>query len=294
MASNPTVSIGMSVLNNERTVGQAVRSIVNQTFQDWELLVFDDGSTDETADIVRGFQDPRIRLLQDGENKGLPARLNEAVDAASGELFARMDGDDVSYPERLGLQVDYLRSHPDVDLVGGGVMVFFDETRVTGKRIAPEAHAVICRAPYRGFPMAHPTYCGRLAWFKKHRYSEQAVRCEDQDMLLRAFRTSKYANVQQIVLGYREQLSFTKIIRSRWYFAQRMFVEYARNGHPIIGCWGCVEQLMKSGVDAIALGSGLDHALLRHRAGPITREEEKRWAHVLFSAQHPAGTDHII
>jgi glycosyltransferase involved in cell wall biosynthesis len=194
----------MPVRNCEKTVAVAMRSVLNQSFQDWEMLVIDDGSSDGTLVEVRRFQDSRVRVLHDGYSKGLPARLNEAIKEASSEFLARMDGDDVCYPERLQLQLKYLRSHPGVHLVGGGVLVFGVNGLPLGKREGPESHDRICIRPHAGFPIVHPTFCGKADWFRRFRYRGFAVRCEDQDMLLRGFRTSRYANVPGIVLGYRE------------------------------------------------------------------------------------------
>src|SRR5271157_2334580 len=95
----PTVSIGMPVYNCARTLDIAIRSIVKQTFPNWELLLIDDGSADETVGICRSFCDPRVQVIADGAHKGLVARLNQAIDLSRGRYFARMDGDDVCYPE---------------------------------------------------------------------------------------------------------------------------------------------------------------------------------------------------
>ncbi len=282
------VTIAMSVRNCETTVAAAVRSVLNQTFQDWELLLFDDGSTDGTLAAVARFQDSRIKVLHDNHSKGLPARLNEAIELAAGEFIARMDGDDVCYPRRLELQLAYLRSHPEVDLVGGGVLVFERAGMVLGKRIPPENHQEICRKPYAGFPLAHPTWFGKTAWFRRHGYREIAVRCEDQDLLLRAFRTSRFANLPLIVLGYREQLDLSKILRSRWFFARMVLLEYACNKQLATGLRGVLEQNLKSIIDIVAVASGLKFHLLRHRAKPATSEAVLQWQQVWRTANTPA------
>ena len=286
MAATPTISIGMSVLNNERTIAQAVRSIIRQTYTDWELLVIDDGSMDGTAEIVRSFGDPRIRLFQDGRNRGLPARLNEAIAAAAGEFFARMDGDDVSYPERLELQLAFIRSHPEVDLVGGGMLVFDDGGRIVGKRVPPVGHAEICRKPVAGFPIAHPTYFGRTGWFARYGYREAAVRCEDQDLLLRSYEQSHFANIGQIVLGYREtRIELPKILKSRRFYARMLYAEFARRNRPLTGFRGMLEQYAKGAVDAIAVLTGAQHRLLRHRARSVDPVDAARWREVWTSVQ---------
>ena len=285
--TKPLVTVAMPVRNCEKTVAVAMRSILNQTFQDWEVLVIDDGSSDGTVAEVRRFQDKRIVLHLDGQRKGLPARLNEAIAVASGEYFARMDGDDVSYPNRLELQLKYLRCHPEVDLVGGGVLVFGNGGRVIGRRIPPESHHDICRRPNSGFPMAHPTYFGKTGWFRCFRYREDALRAEDQDMLLRAFRKSRYANLPAIVLGYFEPLNLSKILRSRYSFARSVLAESLRNGQPIAGWRGVLEQYLKGAVDIVAVVTGLRFHLLRHRARPATSEDVSQWQQVWQSANQP-------
>src|SRR3977135_2951826 len=97
----PLVSVIMSVLNGAATVGAAVRSIQMQTLQDWELIVNDNGSSDNTGSIVSGFGDSRIRLIREAPGAGLATRLNQAAALSRGEFIARMDADDVCFPERL-------------------------------------------------------------------------------------------------------------------------------------------------------------------------------------------------
>ena len=288
MGKKCTVSIAMPVRNCERTIVAAIRSIVFQSFLDWELLVIDDGSSDGTLAILRQFNDPRIRIYSDGQSRGLPNRLNEAIVKANGQYFARMDGDDVSYPRRLDEQVAYLRARPDIDLVGAGMMIFDDQGVVVGKRIPPVSHELICRRPYSGFPVAHPSYCGRLEWFQIHGYSETATRCEDQDLLLRSYQTSRFGNVPNILLGYREgALDLKKIIRSRYYFSQRIWLQARKASEPISGLRGFLEQYVKGAIDTIAVSAGLQRVLLRHRARPATNDEIETWKQVWYSLNIP-------
>ena len=203
--SKPLISIAMPVRNCEQTVAAAVRSILNQTFTDWELLVIDDGSTDGTLAEVGRFQDGRIKVLHDNHSKGLPARLNESIGLADGEFYARMDGDDVCYPRRLELQVGHMQSHPDIHLLGGGLFVFGSGGRVLGKRIPPADHNAICRRPYSGFPVSHPAFFGRKKWFQAWLFSLVAGGAADQDILLRSYTQSRFANIPDIIIGYREE-----------------------------------------------------------------------------------------
>lgn len=273
------VSIAMPVFNCENTIVSAVRSVLNQTVNNWEVIVIDDGSSDQTVDKLRMFRDTRIHIYQDGIRRGLSYRLNQAVELAAGEYIARMDGDDIAYPNRLEVQLDFMKMHPEVDLVGGGVFVFGAEGQPIGKRTPPHMHEQICRRPISGFPIAHPTYVGKTSWFKKFGYRESAIRCEDQDLLLRAFRSSRFANVSRIVLGYREdRIQLKKILQSRRFLAKSIYEFYRSEGHTFKGAFGVLEQCAKGLVDTTAVATGLNHYLLRHRAGAVSASEIAEWS----------------
>lgn len=277
----PLVSIAMPIYNCEQTLGTAVRSILRQSYQHWELLLLDDGSTDQTMEIALSFSDPRIRFLADGKHRGLVSRLNQAIDLSNGTYVARMDGDDVSYPERLALQVEYLEQHPDVDLLGGGILVFGQDGQVLGTHELSITHKGICRRPWGGFQFAHPTWMGRTRWFRKHPYRAEAVRCEDQDLLFRTYRSSRFAALPEIVLGYREQeLSITKILTGRRSFVRSVLRETTQRREYAIAFAALVEQTGKSFVDCVAVGTGLNYRILRHRALPVGEAEQKRWTRV--------------
>jgi glycosyltransferase involved in cell wall biosynthesis len=279
--SSPLVSIGMPVRNCQETLHLALGSLLAQTYTQWELLLIDDGSSDGSLEIVKKFSDPRIKINSDGKFKGIINRLNQAISMSQGKYFARMDGDDVSYPERLQRQVDYLERYIDIDLVGTRVMVFNHTGNPLGKRVSPERHSVICAKPFSGFPIAHPTYVGRIEWFRKYGYRQGALRCEDQDLLLRSYRSSRFANIPEILLGYREdKVQLKKILKGRWYFGKTVANEYFRRRQLGIGLGAVLEQILKGMVDCIAVTSGLNYRLLRHRAQPITDEERKQWEHV--------------
>jgi glycosyltransferase involved in cell wall biosynthesis len=214
----PIISIGMPLRNSSATVAHAIESVLAQQFSDWELIIIDDGSTDGTAEAVRRFGDPRIRLVEHAGNCGLATRLNEAVRLAAGEFFARMDGDDVMYPERLRLQYEFLQLHPEIDLVGGAVLVFRGDGVRLGMRGGCRTHEEICARPWSSFPIAHPTWTGRTAWFRNHPYPEEMIRAQDQALLLRSYRSSCFATLGEIVLGYREErLTLAKVLLGRYY-----------------------------------------------------------------------------
>jgi glycosyltransferase involved in cell wall biosynthesis len=276
----PIISIGMPVFNCARTIAQAISSILNQEFKEWELLIIDDGSTDGTYQIAASFDDPRIIAIKGGENKRLPARLNECIDLAKGRFFARMDGDDIAYPGRLLCQLDFLLSHPDVDLVGGWVVVFRNDGTAFGARRGPLTHEEICARPWQSISMAHPTWMGRIEWFRRNYYRPVAA-SEDQELLFRTHQSSRFATVPEVVLGYREDsLSMRYILFQRWHVCMRI-LRNARAQHRYArAAFGIAGQAAKALVDAIAICTGLKYHILKHRAAPLRDQEEIEWRSV--------------
>lgn len=293
LSPRPLISVGMPVRNNVTTLDRAVRSILGQSYGEIELLLIDDGSTDGTLDLMRRFGDPRVRVISDGESLGLPTRLNQAIDFASGELFARMDGDDISYPERFERQLAVLRASPGLDLCGTSLIVFRDDDTAIGVRRSPVEHARITARPASGFPMAHPTFMGRIDFFRRWHYRPGAVSMEDQDLLLRSFRNSRFANVPEILFGYREsQLRLPKILKARRYMALRYGQELLRQGQPALAARAVAEQGAKAVYDSVAIGLKLNYRMLKHRAGGISDQEQADWRDVLagLSGSTASGT----
>lgn len=284
--SFPRVSIGMPVYNCAATLGLALRSILSQTFCDWELLLIDDGSMDNTVDLARTHSDQRIRVFADGLHQGLAARLNQAIGLGRGKYFARMDGDDVSYPERLALQVEYLEQHPEIDLLGGGILIFGAGGQVLGTRESRITHEDICRRPWAGFYLAHPTWMGQMEWFRKHLYRSEAVRCEDQDLLLRTYENSRFAALSETVLGYREEeLSLRKILAGRRSFVWSAVCDAFQKRNYLIGVGAMVEHILKGLTECVAVGTGLDYGILRHRALRVDEAVNRRWMEVWEEVQ---------
>jgi len=275
------VSIGMPCFNCERTLATAIRSILNQTYINWELLLIDDGSSDRTLEVARKFSDPRIHVFADGTHRGLVPRLNQAVAMSRGQYFARLDADDIAYPERLERQVEYLKQHPEIDLLGCSMLVFKDEGFSVGMRPAAETHEKICQSPLDGFAIGHPTWMGPIGWFRAHPYDREAVRAEDQVLLLRSYSTSRFACLPEILCAYREdRLVVGKILRGRYSFASAVLQKLLADGQFITLGEKLLSQLCKAFVDVFAVVTGLNYGILGHRARPLDSDSERRWIEV--------------
>jgi glycosyltransferase involved in cell wall biosynthesis len=211
---NPVITLAMPFYNCASTLELAIRSLLNQSYGDFELLLCDDGSDDQSLAIARSFDDPRLVCWRDGRRLRLAARLNECIDRARGRYLARMDADDIAYPDRLAHQLAFLCTHPEVDLCSAGAMVFGKRGRPLWRFSPAQEHAAITRSPFRGFPLWHPLWMGRVEWFRRWRYDESAWLAQDQELLLRSYRESRFANLPQVLLGYRkERVTLRKLWR---------------------------------------------------------------------------------
>jgi glycosyltransferase involved in cell wall biosynthesis len=211
----PQVSVIMPAFNAERYLAVAIDSMLGQTFEDFEIIVVDDGSTDRTADILAACDDPRVRPIRQ-ENRGIAGALNTGLAAASAPLVARMDSDDLSRAERLERQVAFMRSHDDCILLGTGVNIVCPAGLVLFERRCPEDHETISRAVWSGDSQAliHPTIMVRTEAIRKAGgYRVEYSDAEDFDLYLRLLPLGRAANLPEVLLDYRQHFQSTNAVR---------------------------------------------------------------------------------
>ena len=185
----PKVSVIMGIFNCKTTLPAAIESILEQTYDNWELILYDDGSKDGTYAVAKAYSEkhPNIFLMHDDVNRKQSHALNQCLGAARGEYIARMDGDDISHPDRLQKQVDFLDSHPEIHLVGAQ-MRKFDETGYLGILRAPTVPtAMMLRS---GVPIFHATIMARRTVFDTlggYTESKTVEGVEDLDLWFRFF-----------------------------------------------------------------------------------------------------------
>lgn len=282
----PVVSVLLPCRNGAATLGLALRSVLNQSFTDFELLLINDGSTDDTADIALAFGDARIRVIGDEVGRGLPRRLNEGVQASRGRYIARMDADDVSFPTRFAEQVALLDAHPEVDLAGCRAVVFRDSGETVGLLPFAPDHATLCARPWRNIPLPHPGWMGRRQWFERHSYRiPEVLRAEDQELLLRAYPGSRYACLDRVLLGYRQgpfQLRRTLVARRTLLAAQLgLFAERHEWGHALRAV---LLSALKVGVDGLAALPGGESLFFRRMSGHVPEDVRDTLRHCLAGA----------
>jgi glycosyltransferase involved in cell wall biosynthesis len=202
--TNPTVSVVMSVFNGEPYLHEALESILNQTFRDFEFIIINDGSTDGSATVLESYRksDSRLRVYHQ-ENRGVGESLNRGCGLAQGKYIARMDADDIATSGRLMRQVEFMEGHPEVDVVGGAVE-FID---ATGKSLAitryPETDHEIKTSFSRQNPLVHPTVLFRRDVFLALGGYRAVFKAEDYDLWLRIAERGQLANLGEVVLKYR-------------------------------------------------------------------------------------------
>lgn len=238
---DPWITVGMPVYNAGSYLRDAVLSVIRQSLASWELILIDDASRDGSVASLGNIQDPRIRFIVGTANLGLAARLNQAIGLARGNYFARMDQDDICHPERLEKQVSFLIQNPQVDLVGCACLTIDKNNQVTGRLCPPLGHSQICQTPWKGFPLAHPSWMGKTSWFRQNPYRVPApFLCEDQELLLRLHRSSQFANLPDTYLAYRlrDRTNLGQLTKTRiawWKVQTKFFIKKAEIKNLILG-----------------------------------------------------------
>jgi glycosyltransferase involved in cell wall biosynthesis len=200
--NTPLVSVTMPTFNRAGFLPRSIQSILDQTFTDFELIIIDDGSTDNTAEVVAQFKDPRIIYVKNDQNRGISYSANRGIEMARGKYIARADSDDICLPERLAKTVAYMEAHPEVGVVGGQVMMVAKGKRA---RMQVPTDPEECRATLLFHPcLAQPTILIRRSVLMEHnlRYDLAYRASGDYEMWTRMMWVTKFANVGEVLLEY--------------------------------------------------------------------------------------------
>lgn len=200
----PLVSVVMAVYNGEKYLHEAIASVLTQTFVNFEFIIINDGSSDNSLSIINSYSDKRIKLINNNGNKGLIYSLNSGIDASSGKYIARMDADDICLPERLKKQFEYLEFHPNIGVIGCDYLSF------------SEKHSSYIKSIYKSgeiksfllftATMCHPTLMLRkqILIENKLHYSETAKHVEDYDLWCRLILVTDFYNLNELLFKYRD------------------------------------------------------------------------------------------
>ena len=211
MLNNLKISVIMSVYNGEKYLGRAIESILNQTFTDYEFIIVNDGSADDSLKIIKGYDDKRILLINNDTNIGLTRSLNKAIEQARGEYIARQDADDISLANRFEEQVGYLEQHPDTALLGTSIYIMDEDGRVLGRKTAlanPGESLFKFNQFNHGSTMFKSTVVRELGG-----YNELFRYCQDYELWLRIAKRYEVRNLKQalyMLRSHQENIRFQK------------------------------------------------------------------------------------
>ncbi|MDA8949884.1 glycosyltransferase [Pseudomonadales bacterium] len=235
MKNNPLISVVMSVFNDEKFVSHSIRSIVNQSYRNFEFIIVNDGSSDGSRNIILDWKkvDDRIVLIDRKNNRGLPHSLNEGIAIAKGVYIARMDSDDIALKDRFEMQLRFLEANPVVDIVGGQVSLI-DSNGIEFKSVRqPLSFKDIKSIAKFACPMNHPTYMvKKKAYSLLKGYREAFVYAQDYDLILRAIdRNLIIENMPDVLLHYRflaHETSAAKVHRQLYLGRQAILLHKQR------------------------------------------------------------------
>ncbi len=199
---HPKVTVLMSVYNGERFLREAIESILNQTYKCFEFLIINDGSTDRSREIILSYNDPRIRLADNKQNIGLTRSLNKGLGLAEGGYIARMDADDISMPERLEIQFEYMEANPNIGLVGSYYLII-DEDRKPINKLAqdnlPLNHKDLVKHHFRTHYVIGTCFYRKSIVDYVGMYDEDFRYTQDMDFLLRVSERFEIANLPRVL-----------------------------------------------------------------------------------------------
>jgi len=209
MMENLPVSVLMSVFNAEKYIREAIDSILNQSFTDFEFIIINDGSTDSSRDIVKSYTDSRIKLFDNEKNLKVAHTCNRSLSLAKGKYLVRMDADDIAMPERIAIQFDFMEKHPDIGLCGSWYENFGE---IEGISKYETDHDKIRFLMLFRNPVLHPSSIIRKEIVDQNHllYDPEFIAGEDHDFLVRLAEVTKVANIPQVLMKYRQHSVSTK------------------------------------------------------------------------------------
>lgn len=204
MKKNPLVTVFMPVFNCEKYIKESLESIINQTYANLEILIIDDGSTDNTLDIINSYNDKRLRILKNGENRGIPYTRNRGLKESKGKYMAVMDADDIAYLNRIEKQVIYMEENQDIDVLGSYFNIFGGRFNKSYKPQFTSPEEISAGLLFSN-PIGNSTILIRLDIIKTKElsYNEKYFVAQDYDMWVQISKVGKILILPEILIKYR-------------------------------------------------------------------------------------------
>lgn len=201
--TSPKITVFIAAYNEANFIEKSISSILNQTFSDFEIIIVNDGSTDDTVAVIEGFTDSRIKLLHNDGNKGIVYTRNRLLELAKGEFIAVLDSDDIACPERLELQYNFLSSNPQIALCGGHAEIIDEFGVKTGKKFIEPTDDTVDMFMLFGNPFVNSTTMFRTSVFRELKGYNNYFISEDFDLFMRISEKYGVANIDKTLVYYR-------------------------------------------------------------------------------------------
>lgn len=204
--NNKLISVLMPAYNAEKYIFEAINSIINQTYNNWELIIVDDASTDRTNEIINSFTDPRIKVFKNSQNMGIAFSTNRCIKESSGEYFALMDDDDIAISYRFEKTLAFLENNPQIDIVGGAAIAIGEDGSCFKNMEPPRLNPKMIKA-YLLFKdcMLNGTVLMRrsVVYDNNIWYKDACFGMQDYMFFVEASKKVEMANLPEVVLKYR-------------------------------------------------------------------------------------------
>jgi glycosyltransferase involved in cell wall biosynthesis len=277
--AQPVVSIIMPVFNAGQFLEPAIASIFAQTFNDWELVAVDDGSTDGSWAYLQRINDPRVRIMRNERNRGVPTTLNRAIESSRGPWIARMDADDIILPRRLELQLAAMEAEPQVDALGCGSFIVDRELNAVLVQRPPRDHEKIVRWPSLSFPLTFGALMGKAEWWRRWRVDPRVgVTGHEFDLYFRSHLESRFSNVPEPLYVYRffgHTRTWTKLTKSVYYRSMTLLRHGFRMGLPGMTLLGLASMLPRPLLWAISMATERQTGLTRREGTPVSESDRR-------------------
>lgn len=203
----PLVSVIMPAYNAEKFIAEAIESVLKQTYNNWELIIIDDCSTDDTLKIIQSYTDERIKVFCNAENKGVAETTNKAISICDGKYIALLDDDDIAENSRLSLQVDFLEQHPDIDILGGRITLVNDTGDIISYEYQPRNNPKYIKAVllFSNLDFANSTAMIRKEFIQKNylQYQNGCYGMQDYRFYIESSKIGNISSIDRFLLRHR-------------------------------------------------------------------------------------------
>lgn len=227
----PAISVILSIYNHHIYIKECIQSILDQSYNDWELIIIDDGSTDNSYEELKKFEqtDNRIKIIRNKRNQGLPKCLNYGISISKGEFIIRVDADDICLENRFETLIKNITKgeNSNIDVLGSNAYFVNKQNKIIGQSSMPLNFKDFKKEIYKRNPFIHSSVLIRKSFLLKNSlYDKNFVKAQDYDLWLRGFKFNNYKNLEKILLRYR--FSNSKDFKSDFYGLYAIFINCIR------------------------------------------------------------------